>query len=507
MKRQFVWIMTDTTRFDMLGCYGNPDMYTPNLDALAKEGLRFDRVYTTQPVCGPARSALFSGQFPHSNGSWGNSMPYGADIQHIGQRLTDQGIPCAYIGKWHLDAGDYFGNGICPDGWDPEYWYDMKCYLDELTPEERLRSRDTMTSYKDGGVKAEFTYGYRCTEKALKYVNAHADEDFFLTVSFDEPHDPCLCPEPYASMYMNKPWPKTAAHYDTLEKKPLYQQLWGARNRFKDRDAVDPNNPYLLGCNSYIDSEIGRIIDRVQEIAPDALIMFTSDHGDAMQSHCLWAKGPSTYDEIARVPLIFAGRACAKGAVYPGTVSHIDLPATVLDYMGVEIPQCFEGKSLLPLLQEPDDTPHEDEAFVEFTRYEIDHDGFGGFQPMRSIVTNRYKLSIHLLDEDELYDCELDPHELNNLIHDPAYAKVRDELHDKIISWMNDTRDPFRGYQWQCRPWRKDKEPSWSVDGYTRQRKPEKGGYVQLDYSTGLPMEGAVRIKGAAPGESDAKPV
>ena len=495
MKRQFVWIMTDTTRFDMLGCYGNPDMYTPNLDALAKEGLRFDRVYTTQPVCGPARSALFSGQFPHSNGSWGNSMPYGADIQHIGRRLTDQGIPCAYIGKWHLDAGDYFGNGICPDGWDPEYWYDMKCYLDELTPEERLLSRDTMTSYKDGGVKAEFTYGYRCTEKALKYVNAHADEDFFLTVSFDEPHDPCLCPEPYASMYMNKPWPKTAAHYDTLEKKPLYQQLWGARNRFKDRDAVDPNNPYLLGCNSYIDSEIGRIIDRVKEIAPDALIMFTSDHGDAMQSHCLWAKGPTTYDEIARVPLIFAGRACAKGAVYPGTVSHIDLPATVLDYMGVEIPQCFEGKSLLPLLQEPGDTPHEDEAFVEFTRYEIDHDGFGGFQPMRSIVTNRYKLSIHLLDEDELYDCELDPHELNDLIHDPAYAKVRDELHDKIISWMNDTRDPFRGYQWQCRPWRKDKEPSWSVDGYARQRKPEKGGYRQLDYNTGLEMEEASRIK------------
>ena len=114
---------------------------------------------------------------------------------------------------------------------------------------------------------------------------------------------------------------------------------------------------------------------------------------------------------------------------------------------------------------------------------------------MRSIVTNRYKLSIHLLDEDELYDCELDPYELNNLINDPAYAKVRDELHDKILNWMNDTRDPFRGYQWQCRPWRKDKEPSWSVDGYTRQRKPEKGGYRQLDYNTGLPMEGSVRKK------------
>jgi len=495
MKRQFVWIMTDTTRYDMLGCYGNPDMVTPHLDALADQGLRFDRAYTTQPVCGPARSALFSGQFPHSNASWGNSMPYGADIEHIGQRLSARGIPCAYIGKWHLDAGDYFGNGICPDGWDPDYWYDMKCYLDELTPEERLRSRNPQTNFENGGITAEFTYGHRCADRALDYLDRHAKEDFFLTVSFDEPHDPYLCPEPYASMYLDKPWPKTPAHYDTLEAKPLYQQLWGARNRVLDRESTDPTNALLLGCNSFIDSEIGRIIDRVHAIAPDALIMFTSDHGDAMQGHCLAGKGATTYDEISRIPLIFEGKACAEHTVYPGTVSHIDLPATVLDYMGVEVPQCFEGKSLVPFIADPQAVAHEDEAFVEFGRYEIDHDGFGGFQPMRAIVTNRYKLELHLLDEDLLFDCQEDPYELHNLIHDPAYAEIRNALHDRILAWMNDTRDPFRGYQWQCRPWRTDLVPNWEVDGYTRQRKPEPGGYRQLDYATGLPMTETVRKK------------
>ena len=496
MKKQFVWIMTDSTRADMLGCYDNPAMHTPHLDALAAGGLRFDRAYTTQPVCGPARSALFTGQFPHSNASWGNTMPLGADVLHLGQRLSAAGIPCAYIGKWHLDGGDYFGNGVCPDGWDPAYWYDMKCYLDELTPEERLYSRDKQNNFRNGGVKEDFTYGYRCTTKAVDYVEKHADEDFFLTVSYDEPHNPALCPEPYASMYLDYKWPKNPAHYDTLEDKPLYQQLWGANSRTLNRDEVEPCPPLLLGCQAWIDSQIGRIIEKVHAVAPEATILYTSDHGDAIEGHCLYAKGPTVYDEIARIPLIISGPNCAKAKVYPHTVSHIDLPATVLDYMGVPVPNCFEGKSLLPLIADPDNTPHRDEAFMEFARYEIDHDGFGGFQPMRAVITDRYKLAIHLLDVDELYDVQKDPCNLHNLINDPDYADIRNELHDRIINWMNETRDPFRGYQWQCRPWRTDKKPSWDVDGYTRQRKPEPGGYVQLDYMTGLPMSGSTRIKG-----------
>ena len=121
--------MTDTTRKDMVGCYGNKKMFTPNLDALAQEGIRYENAYTCQPVCGPARSAIFTGTFPHSNGMVTNGVPLGANVKTIGQRLTDNGIKCGYIGKWHLDGGDYFGLGCCPEGWDADYWYDMKCYL------------------------------------------------------------------------------------------------------------------------------------------------------------------------------------------------------------------------------------------------------------------------------------------------------------------------------------------------------------------------------------------
>lgn len=492
MLKQFIWIMTDTTRWNMLGCYGNPAMKTPCLDAMAGEGIRFERAYTCQPVCGPARSALFTGLFPHSNGSWGNSMPLGADVQTIGRRLTDAGIHAGYIGKWHLDAGDYFGNGVCPDGWDPDYWYDMKNYLDELTPEERAHSRDEAAS--DGDVDPAFTFGYRVTHRALDFIRKHKNEDFFLVISYDEPHGPFLAPEPYASMYKGYEAGKTPAHGDALEDKPMLQKIWAGENLARNRRGDPVDSHRLLGCNSYVDSLIGEVLDEVKTTLPAATALFTSDHGDAMRAHGLTGKGPSVYDEIARVPLIFAGEGVPKGCVYPHTVSHIDLAATVLDYMGLARPVVFEGESLLPVLADPQKATNRP-AFVEFTRYEIDHDGFGGFQPMRAVVTDDYKLVINLMDTDELYDVKNDPYNLKNRIDDPAHAAIRDRLHDEIIRHMNDTRDPFRGYQWQVRPWRKDKEPSWAVDGYTRQRENDPGQYRQLDYNTGLPMETATRKK------------
>lgn len=486
-------IMTDTTGYNMVGCYGS-SIRTPCIDGMAETGLRFERAYTCQPVCAPARSALFTGLYPHSNGVWGNSMALGADVRTLGQQLTDKGISCAYIGKWHLDAGDYFGNGICPDGWDPEYWYDMKCYLDELTEEERVLSRQSDAS--DKGILASFTYGYRVTERALRFLRENRDRDFFLVVSYDEPHDPFLCPQPYASMYRETQCGNTPAANDDLAGKPEYQRIWA-----RHTDALDPSKRHpgigrrLANCQSYIDSEIGRVLDCARELTPDSLRMYTSDHGDAGHAHGLSAKGPSVYDEIARVPLIFEGRNVPAGEVYPHVVSHIDLPATVLDYMGLSRPIMLEGESLLPQLADPT-LPTGRSAHVEFARYEIDHDGFGGFQPMRAVVTDGYKLALHLLDSDEMYDTAADPYDLKNLIDDPAYEKTRNALHDDILNWMNRTRDPFRGYQWKCRPWRKDMEATWDVDGFTRQRENDPGEYRQLDYRTGLPMGEAHREKG-----------
>ena len=492
-KQQFIWIMTDSTGYNMVGCYGST-ISTPNIDAMAKRGMRVERAYTCQPVCGPARSALFTGQFPHTNGSWGNSMPLGADVKTIGQRLSAKGFKCGYIGKWHLDAGDYFGNGICPDGWEDKYWYDMKRYLDELTPEERVLSRQASASGQ--GLAPEFLYGHRVTERALAFMQEHKDDDYLLVVSYDEPHGPFLHPKEYMGMYDGqRPCGDSPAATDDLSTKPMYQRLWAENAHGLDVAQRHPGlSPLFAACQSYIDSEIGRVLDAARELAPDSLRLFTSDHGDAAHLHGLSAKGPAVYDEIARIPLIFEGPCVTPGSVYSHVLSHIDLPATVLDWFGLDRPVMLEGYSLLPQLRDPS-LPTNRPVHVEFGRYEIDHDGFGGFQPMRAVITDEYKLALHLTDGDEFYDTRRDPYDLVNRINDPETAPIRDQLHDEILEWMNVTRDPFRGYQWGARPWRSDRQPSWNVDGYTRQRDNDPGEYRQLDYNTGLTMETATRKK------------
>jgi len=492
--RKVILVMVDTQRADMLGCYGNPGMKTPNLDRLAGQGVRFERAYTCQPVCGPARAALFTGTYPHSNGSWGNSMPLGENVKTVGQRLSDHGIRTGYIGKWHLDGSDYFGLGRCPQGWESDYWYDMRNYLDELSPEERMRSRRTETIEED--IDEGFTFGHRCSNRAINFLEKHGSEDFLLVVSYDEPHGPCLCPRKYVDMYRDYQFPRSPNIEDTLENKPQHQKAWAGDRLKQDRSAVKINRPEFFGCNSFVDYQIGRVLSAVDQQAPDALVIYTSDHGDAMQSHCLGGKGPAMYDEIARVPFITRYPGAEGGQVCQHPTSHIDVVPTIMEHMNLPLPKTLEGRSMLATIKNPA-TATNQTVFMEFNRYEIDHDGFGGFQPVRSGFDGRYKLSINLLVSDELYDLQTDPAEINNLIEVPEHAAARDRLHDAVLDWMNRTRDPFRGYYWERRPWRSDSRPAtWDYSLMTRQRENEEYEPRQLDYGTGLEMTEATRPKG-----------
>ena len=487
-----VVIMTDTTRADMLNCYRNTGLKTPNLDRMASQGVRFDRAHTCQPVCAPARSSLFTGLSPHSTGVWGNSMPLGQTVRTIGRRLTDRGVHCAYIGKWHLTGADYFDTGRCPEGWDRRFWYDGRNYLDELSDADKVRSRDQNTN-RDPNLKEDFLYGHRCSNRAVDFLSRFGRDRFFLTVSYDEPHGPSLCPRPYAEMYRDFVFPLSENCSDTLEHKPEHQRVWaGKRLTATPKPASRPD---YFGCHTYVDYEIGRVLDAINQYAPDSLVIYTADHGDFLGSHRLDNKGPAMYEEITRIPMLvqWPGHA-PPNAVCPHPASHIDFVPTILDAFGLKAPRSLEGRSMLRTFEDPTIRPN-DAIFMEFGRYEVDHDGFGAFQPIRSVYDGRYKLTVNLLTTDELYDLEADPGEMSNLIDSQETASVRNNLHDRLIDWMNRTRDPFRGYYWERRPWRPNQLVSWEGAGMTRQR--EDDGYEprQLVYETGLEMKNAVRKK------------
>jgi uncharacterized sulfatase len=229
------------------------------------------------------------------------------------------------------------------------------------------------------------------------------------------------------------------------------------------------------------------------------MLIYTSDHGDMLQSHCLNNKGPAMYDEITNIPFLVRWKGIIpEKSSSSNLISHIDLTPTILDYFGFSRSKILEGKSMIEQFKDPTKALNKS-IFIEFGRYEIDHDGFGGFQPIRCIVDTQYKLVVNLLTTDELYDLQADPDEMHNIINteDPLLIKIRNRLHDQLLEWMNTTRDPFRGYYWERRPWRKDATPAtWGYTGMTRQREEDEIYEPrQLDYNTGLPIQHGIRKK------------
>ncbi|HEV2577997.1 MAG TPA: sulfatase-like hydrolase/transferase [Acidobacteriaceae bacterium] len=490
--RQVVIILGESVRYDMLHCYRDTGLKTPNLDRLAAAGCRFDKAYNCQPVCAPARSSIWTGLYPHSNGVWGNSMPVGETEHSIGKRLHDKGIHCAFMGKWHLSGTDYFDTGIPAPGWDPAYWYDMRTYLNELSPEDRVRSRDPKTA-RDGSWTADKCYGHRVTNRAVDFLTNHTGEDYLLVAAYDEPHGPSLCPREYIDMYEQYQFPRSVNVDDSLENKPVEQRIWADGRLNKTQPPI--HMPQFFGAHTFIDHEIGRLLDEIEKSAPGALIIYTSDHGVFLESHRLTDKGPVMYEEITHVPFLVSwpGHTPPK-STSSSLVSHIDLNGTLMEFFGFDIPKTLQGNSMLALLRDPA-AKVRDEVFIEWGRYEVDHDGFGGYQPIRCVCDGRYKLSINLLVTDELYDLQTDPSEMNNLIDSGEHAAIRNGLHDKLLDWMNTSRDPFRGYYWGRRAWRPEFPEKWENAGMTRQR--EDDGYLprELDYDTGLTMVKATRSK------------
>ena len=490
-KKQAIIIMTDTQRRDMLGCYSRENVRTPNLDRLAADGVVFERAYCCDPVCTPARSAIFTGTYPHTNGAWTNCLAMGTDMVTLGQRLSAKGIHCGYVGKWHLDGNDYAGNGIAPPGWDPEYWYDLRCYLEALTPEERRLSRQEASI---GQVGEEFCFANHCSKRAIDFIEQSADQDFLLVASYEEPHHPSLAPEPFASLFDDDDLVLDANTREAdMTGKPELHRVWAEAHAKNIPDRFLHLKRRFLACNAYVDYEIGKVLDAIDRCCPDALIIYTADHGFSLGNRGgLFDKGPAAYEEITGVPLIVRKEGLVpSGTRHAGPTSHIDITPTVMDFMGLPPAPIIEGRSMMPVLKTPD-APFRTGVFIEFGRYTLPHDSCGGFQPYRACVTDRYKLCINLLDKDELYDLANDADELVNLIDSPEHAEVRDRMHDRILEWMGETRDPFRGYHWERRPWRTDARPAaYYRPSRIKRVKPGDEGFnpQPLNYNTGMPAE------------------
>lgn len=452
----FVFIMTDTQSRDMVGAYGMGEVVnTPHLDAFAASGTRFDRAYTTCPLCTPARSAMFSGTHPSVNGAWCNNVPPYGTIPLMGTLFSEAGYRTAYTGKWHLDGSGYFGDGEAGGGFEPEWWYDGKRYAEDVGPEvfERYRTGQVL--------ERENIWGHRVANRAIDFLKQAGDDPFVLVVSFDEPHGPYTPPPEFADAVDPEQIPMRPNFGASLEGKPGLQQIHQRQNwkEGQDWESYRDRLKRLYVDNAYIDREIGRVLAAVEAYHPEeTTILYTSDHGDMQGSHGLSSKGPMMYEEITNVPLIIRTPEHEQGQVSSSLASHVDLLPTMLELAKLPCPESLQGISLCPVLTDPAASARE-RALLGFTRFAINHDDWGELYPIRCMTDGRYKLSINLHDSDELYDLEEDPYEMTNLIDEEQGSVVRDRLHDALLEELDRIRDPFRSYLWGDRSWRSVRTP------------------------------------------------
>ena len=476
-RPNLVLITTDSLGWNALGDCGGGFVETPRLDELAAAGARFDTAYVTAPVCGPSRTGLYTGQYPHAVGGWTNGIGIQQDVATMGDYLQAAGYRTGYVGKWHLD-GDYFGTGTAAAGYDAEFWYDGQDYREDVGEEywqwyrngmETRVAETPIDEIHDRGITRTDTWAGNITERALAFLAEarHDDRPFFLAVNYDEPHEPSTCPPPFCDRYRGVRYPlppnyETTAELDANGKPPrqvAFAEAYADGRAFMDSLSDAPAGggiyrPLYFGSVEFVDDEIGRVLDAIQP--QDSIVTFTSDHGHYLGAHGLDLKGFPMYDEVTNVPLIVQGRSVPAGVVSDTLVSLIDVLPTFLDFAGTAIPDHLHGESFRATAEDPR-VSHRDVALVEHNGYGQGRTDGDGLYPVRCLRTDDgYKLVLNLLETDELYDLTDDPGECHNAIAEDQYAAIRNRLHDALLAEMSRTHDAFHGQAWADRAWRDD---------------------------------------------------
>ena len=410
-----VVFFTDQQRWDSTGVGGNPLDLTPNFDRMAREGTHVAHSFTCQPVCAPARSCLQTGLYATETGVFRNGIALRPEARTLAHHFRDAGYATGYIGKWHLAAEEPVSE---PRRGGYEYWLGSNAL--EFTSD----AYDTVMY--DGDNKAVKLPGYRVdaqTDAAIRFIDAHQREPFYLFLSYLEPH------------HQN--------HVDDYPPPDGYRERYTGRWTPPDLAALGGTAPQHLGgywgMVKRLDEALGRLLDALKSLglAENTIVLFTSDHACHFKTRNAEYKR-SCHESSIRVPTALRGPGFDGGGHIHQLVSLIDLPPTLLNAAGLPVPPEMQGRSLLPIISgRRGDWP--DDVFVQISESQVG----------RAVRTARWKYCVTAPDaegnrvpaadryvEEFLYDLRADPHELTNLIGVPSHQEVAAVLRERLIRRM-----------------------------------------------------------------------
>lgn len=408
-------ILPDQMRRHAMGCSGNEQVKTPNLDRLASEGVYFSNCIANCPVCTPDRAVLLTGKYPLSNGTIVNDLPLSTKQTTIAEVLRDAGYRTGYIGKWHLDGiprSKFTPPGPRRQGFDT-YWAAYDCHHQYFSTKYYL---DTPQLVRAKGYEPDIQ-----TNLAVDFMQRHRDGPFFLMVSWGPPHTPYhIVPQKYLEMYDPA----------SLQLRP------NCRNTKRNE---------IAGYYAHItalDNNLGQLMQWLDglELAENTIVLFSSDHGDM-----LWSQGrvkkQQPWEECINIPLIIRYPAVLKPQRTDTLISLADLAPTLLSLAGVPKPEGMEGLDLSAVIRGRDGPRHDSVPIMDIVP--ADQALRWGGREWRGIRTVRHTY-VRLQDEGWLlHDNLADPFQRNNLINDPGHKKLRKELEAKLQAWLKKLGDKF----------------------------------------------------------------
>jgi arylsulfatase A-like enzyme len=423
-RPNIVFLASDQHSSDMLGCYGNPQVISPNLDRLASEGIRFRHCISNSPVCSAFRGMLMSGQHPLYNGVFCNDVGIRPGIvKYFGEVLRDSGYRMGYVGKWHLYGGDR--KRPIPAGPDrlgfDDMFYSDNCTL-QLGPKDSFYWNE-----KNERVLYHEWQPFGQAKQAVSFLdNCKPDQPFALFVSVHPPHN--FGREQYKTEL------ELMARYAGVD--------ITLRPNVVDRPELHEWYRGHMAMITGVDTAFGRILDKLKEKGFDqnTIVVFTADHGDLLNSHGrTWPKSfPES--ESSRVPLLMRlPNRLRAGTVSDQLIGSLDLMPTLLGLMGAPIPSTCQGKNLASAIRRGSSDAADSVPFFYFD------------PGWRGVYTHRYTYSVAepgsskdpAFNWNTLYDREKDPFEQTNLFDSPSHRSVKDHLHQQTFAWMAKFHDPF----------------------------------------------------------------
>ncbi len=423
-------ICSDQHTPGVTGCYGNPHVQTPHLDALAEEGVTFDAAYCSSPVCVASRLSMLTGRYPFRIGVWGLADTILSTTPTWPVPLSISGWETIICGRMHLVYGDRnhgFERRLCGDAYPTirnnfAYWTKKE---PEVTRAGRVIQESGLGTARHDAEDA-IAEGF-----ALKFIHglnpSKQSRPFAMCTGFYRPHTPFLAPPEQAALYENMDVELEGTQEDLP---PFYRSLF----RYFGLEA-DPPSPedcrrairMYYAMVTGLDRRVGLICNALKQrgLWDNTIVIYTCDHGEMLGRHGLWFKG-ALYEESARVPLIVRiPKSARKGSRVSEPVSLVDLFPTFCEIAGVEPYEFLDGISLMPTLN-GGSLPPGRPVFTEYSDYGI-------HTPTRMVRKGNYKLIFADGYDPLLFDLAADPREQNNLAGTPGLKAMADSLLAEVL--------------------------------------------------------------------------